>query len=251
MLTLNDDWEFSALGIYNYKKPGKLDYIIRFIKENHTRFEGDIFEAGVFRGGSLIALAMILKELGSNKKVYGFDSFSGFPPIYHDKDGESEFDRMAEEHLIEKEHLTAVKKNMKYRSFLSPVNSGVTNISTSLDFSSTSLDYLKKKIDLVELDNIVLVDGAFSNTMRIDCIAPKKVFAGIVDCDLYQSYITTYSFIWPRLEEGAMMYLDEFYSLKFPGARRATNEFIQNKEAHLEMSPRLPGDFERWHLIKR
>ena len=68
MLKINDDWEFTALGIYNYKRPGKLDYLISFIKANHMRFEGDIFEVGVFKGASLIALAMILKELGSNKK---------------------------------------------------------------------------------------------------------------------------------------------------------------------------------------
>ena len=71
-----------------------------------------------------------------------------------------------------------------------------------------------------------------------------------MDCDLYQSYIETYNFIWPRLEEGAMIYLDVYYSLKFPGARRATNEFVHGKAARLEMSPRSPGDFERWHLIK-
>ncbi len=54
MLTVNDDWEFSVLEIYNYKKPGKLDQLIKFIKENHTKFDGDILEAGVFRGKSSI-----------------------------------------------------------------------------------------------------------------------------------------------------------------------------------------------------
>lgn len=115
MLMINDDWEFSVLGIYNYKRPGKLDYLIKFIRENDAKFEGDIFEVGVFKGASLIALAMILKEIGSNKKVYGFDSFSGFPPIYHDKDDLSEFDRMADEHKITAAHLMAVKKNIEWR----------------------------------------------------------------------------------------------------------------------------------------
>ncbi len=81
--------------------------------------------------------------------------------------------------------------------------------------------------------------------------SPKSIFAGIIDCDLYQSYIETYNFVWPRLENGAMIYLDEYYSLKFPGARRATDEFIRDKPACLEMSPHRPGDFERWHLIKK
>ncbi len=118
MLMINDDWEFSSLGIYNYKKTGKLDYLIKFIRDNDKKFEGDIFEAGVFKGASLIALAMILKEIGSNKKVYGFDSFSGFPTIYHDKDELSEFDRMADEQKITAAHLTAVKKNIEWRECL-------------------------------------------------------------------------------------------------------------------------------------
>ena len=59
MLTINDDWEFNALGNYTYKKPAKLDYLISFIKENHRCFEGDIFEVGIFKRSSLIDLGMI------------------------------------------------------------------------------------------------------------------------------------------------------------------------------------------------
>jgi len=48
-------------------------------------------EAGVFRGKSILATALLLKEIGSPKKVYGFDSFSGFPPVIHDLDSLQEF----------------------------------------------------------------------------------------------------------------------------------------------------------------
>jgi len=33
---------------------------------------------------------MYLKEIGADKKVYGFYGFSGFAPIYHSKDELSE-----------------------------------------------------------------------------------------------------------------------------------------------------------------
>ena len=56
-----------------------MDAILKIIRENHTEILGDIVEAGVYRGNSLIAIGMLLKELGSSKKIYGFDSFSGFP----------------------------------------------------------------------------------------------------------------------------------------------------------------------------
>lgn len=79
---------------------------------------------------------------------------------------------------------------------------------------------------------------------------PIKIMAAILDCDLYQSYKDAFNYIWPNLEVGGMMHLDEYYSLKFPGARLATDEFIRDKKAKLEMCKQKKGDFERWHLYK-
>jgi len=39
--------------------------------------EGDVVECGVWRGGCSLAMAMTIKELGSSKKVYLFDTFAG------------------------------------------------------------------------------------------------------------------------------------------------------------------------------
>lgn len=251
MLLLKDEWEFAAFGTYNVQKPGKLEHLIRFIRERHRDFEGDVIESGVFKGSSLIAIAMVLKECGSDKKVYGFDSFAGFPPVYDEKDEISEFDRLAGDGLIAPEHLAAVHRNMEWRKCLSArAASGAGDVSTSLDFSSLSLELLQNKLRVLGLDNVILVDGNFSETMTAGRPEPAKIFAGIVDCDLYKSHLQTFEFIWPRLVPGGMLYLDEYYSLKFPGARRATDEFIRGKDARLEMSPRVPGDFERWHLTR-
>lgn len=68
MITLKEDWEFNVLGIYNYLKPGRFKAICDFIINNHNKIEGDVVEAGVYRGGSLIAIAMLLKSLGSKKR---------------------------------------------------------------------------------------------------------------------------------------------------------------------------------------
>lgn len=96
MITIQDDWEFNVPGIYNFTKPGRFDALFKFIRDNHSRIPGDIVEAGVYRGSSLIALGMLLKQLGSDKKVYGFDSFSGFPSIQHPKDDFPQFEHMYE-----------------------------------------------------------------------------------------------------------------------------------------------------------
>ena len=40
---------------------------------------GDIGEFGVYKGGSLVRWAKNIKLMSLNKKVYGFDSFEGYP----------------------------------------------------------------------------------------------------------------------------------------------------------------------------
>jgi hypothetical protein len=249
MLSLTEDWEFNVLGIYNYRRSGPFDALFDFIRNNHHRLPGDIVEAGVFRGSSLIAIAMLLKELGSNKRVHGFDSFAGFPPVYDSKDDVSEFERMFDSGLVDLAHIDAVRRNLKWRQALKSASIDVGNISTSGDFSGTSLEFVKRKIDLVGLDNIVLVDGPFSLTMRA-ATHPTSIFAVLMDCDLYASYWETFQFCWPRLVPGGMIYLDEYFSLKFPGARRATDTFLSDKKGRLLMAPRRPGDFERWYVLK-
>lgn len=250
MLNLTDDWEFNVLGIYNFRKPGPFSSLFDFVRENHSRIEGDLIEAGVFRGSSLLGMGLMLKELGSNKRVYGFDSFAGFPPVYHENDDLQKFQDLYRAGRITKEHADAVSRNIEWRKTLSGVTVNSANISTSGDFSGTSLEFVQQKIEMLGLDNIVLVDGVYSDTMTASRSVPEKIMAVLMDCDLYGSYMQTFEFVWPRLVSQGMIYLDEYYSLKFPGARIATDEFLQGKIAQLKQAPQVGGDFERWHIVK-
>jgi len=250
MLEITDDWEFNVLDVYNYRKAGKFKVLFDFIRRRHHSIQGDIVEAGVFRGRSLIAIGMLLKELGSDKRVFGFDSFSGFPPVYDRKDALEEFDKLFSRNEITKSHLERVNKNIEWRKQISDCEINVKNISSSQDFSQTNLDLVKRKIELVGLDNIILIDGPFSKTMSSQAQVPEEIMAVLIDCDLYASYLQTLSFVWPRLSSGGLVYLDEYYSLKFPGARVATNEFLAGKDAHLRRVENSKDDFERWYLNK-
>jgi hypothetical protein len=250
MLNLTQDWEFNVLDIYNYRKPGQYKVIFDFVKKNHDLIPGDILEAGVFRGKSLIAMGMFLKEIGSNKRVFGFDSFSGFPPTSNENDDLTAFENLYRKGEIAKEHFEAVQRNIDWRKLISRKNIDTQTISSSGDFSGTSLNFVKRKIELVGLDNIVLIDGLFSESMRDECIKPDKLMAVLMDCDLYESYKQTFRFVWPKLSPGGLIFLDEYYSLKFPGARIATNEFLGSHQAKLTMATLIEGDFERWFLTK-
>ena len=76
-----DEFQLNLLNIEDYSENSKsrLRFWFKHIKDNALNDDGDVFEFGVFKGSSLIAAAMILKEMGSKKKIFGFDSFEGFP----------------------------------------------------------------------------------------------------------------------------------------------------------------------------
>ncbi len=240
-------WEFGALNIYDHNKEGSLKYYFDFVKKNHDNIEGDIVECGVFQGKSIISMGLLLKELNSKKTVYGFDSFSGFP-VVHYNDDLSKFDDLFRNNNITQQHYDDIQVNKKIRS-LTAENLNAQNISNSGDFSNTSKSQIEKKCQYLGLDNVKLIPGSFSDSMLKNQV-PKKIFACLIDCDLYESYQISLPFVWKRLVKNGYMFLDEYYSLKFPGARIATDEFFKN----LEQKPMRHKDdssgFERWYVTK-
>jgi len=246
---LNDDsysFLLPILGIDNFlpHSTSRLRFLYKYIIEHHDKISGNLYEFGVFRGVSLLAQALLLKSLNSSKKIYGFDSFKGFPE-YHKNDDLCKFNSNNFSPEIQ-------NKSKIYQEFKNLFSINVTpeNISSSGDFSNTNIDELNRKIDLLELDNIVIVEGDFRKT--IPCIETSQdgIFSANIDCDLYSGYDKVLPFVWSNLRKGGYVHLDEYYSLKFPGARIACDEFLkQNSIIPLQHS--CPSwEFERWYLIK-
>jgi hypothetical protein len=73
----------------------------------------------------------------------------------------------------------------------------------------------------------------------------------LLDSDLYGSYAITLPTLWKQLTPGGYIYLDEYYSLKFPGPRIAVDEFMTSiSDGNLVMlNPWM--DFERWAIVKK
>jgi len=249
-MQLKEDWEFNVLGIYNYRKPGQLSHYFDYIIEHHDYIDGDICEAGVFKGRSLLATGLLLKELGSSKRVYGFDSFQGFPPIYHKNDDISKFDSLFKAGRISEIHHSRVQKNLKLRALDVKCNISASNISLSGNFTDVKIEDIQRKIELLGLDNIHLIAGPFDKTMSDTRTEPLKIMSALLDCDLYLSYKVTLPFVWKRLSIGGYVFLDEYYSLKFPGGRIATDEFFTDKADKPQRHKNEPGDFERWYVRK-
>lgn len=244
-----NSWMKNVLGIYDTNAQTKLFSTIAWFRKTGQFLDGDIYEFGVFKGRGTLAWALLCRELGIKKKIVGFDSFSGFPPVYHQKDDLENFKLQRDTGEITSKHFEDTQLLREIRQCLKDVEITVKNISSSEDFADQNLDLLKRKIDFLKLDNIELRVGDFQKTMQEN--SPSKACLAIFDCDLYNSYETALDFIWPQLVAGGVCYLDEYYSLKFPGARTAVNEFIDRMSGTSLIKIKIEDDgFERWHLIK-
>ena len=102
------------------------------------------------------------------------------------------------------------------------------------------------------MNNIELIKGNFKKTLpKFFKANPRnKILLANIDCDLYESYKLTLSYVWPRLVKKGIIYLDEYYSLKFPGARIASNEFFKDKKIKTMKIKSTKSDFERWYIKK-
>ncbi len=242
------DFEWNLLNIYNYRKKGKFDSYFNFLKMNLKK-PGDLVEAGVFQGSSILSTALFLKENNSKKIIYGFDSFSGFPKHKNKNDDVSMFYKLKKEKLISNEQFRNFKKSIEILNKTSKNKKDFSSISSSKNFSNTKKSSILKKIKYLGLDNIKLIDGQFDKTMK--AFKPRNtILAGILDCDLYMSYHYSLNYLWPLLEKNGLFFLDEYYSIKFPGAKIACDEFIKKNRAKLIKfkSPKI--SFERWGMKK-
>jgi hypothetical protein len=246
-------WEKNYFEIKDEKEKSSLQFYFKFLKsKTFKKLNGDIVEAGVFKGSSLLSTAILLrkKKLLKNKFIWAYDTFKGFPRTSY-KDNEKIFDQLYQEKKITHNHYKDIYKLRKYNKVFKSSKLTPKNISTSNNFDNTSFKLVKKKLKLLKLYKYIkLIVGDFDNTMKIKKNLPKKISVGLIDCDLYGGYKTSLKFFWPRLEKKGKLFLDEYYSLKFPGPRIAVNEFVfKNKNAKL-IREGFSLDFERWSIQK-
>ena len=71
-----------------------------------------------------------------------------------------------------------------------------------------------------------------------------------MDVDLYLPYAKALPILFERLSLGGKIYLNEYYSLKFPGLRLAVHKFLMEKQDTTLEKLENWLDFERW-IIKK
>ena len=159
---------------------------------------GDIVECGVGTGGSIIFLKSLQREKKDNRKMWGFDSFEGFPK---GSDKDSEAFRVSGRPSYEKySTLDYVLNNCK--------KSGLSN--DEID----SIKFIKGWIP----DSFYNYDNSSISLLN-------------VDVDLYQSTKDCLNKFWQLMSPGGIVMLDEYNfsndALKWPGAKIAVDEFCE------------------------
>ena len=251
-------YQHDLLGIYNWRRPGNLtDYFEILYKLKELNEDYSILEFGVHQGRSLIASALFLKSLNQNPLIYGYDSWEGFPKdSYHHFDGDLGWDYLLEKGSIDNEFLkekalwdkyTLISKGSGFKKL------DASNISSSGDFSNTSLEIIKNKAKELDLENIRYIQGDLRISLKNKKNLPnKRIGAILIDCDLYLAYKSILNTFWPIIDSKTSIYLDEYFSFKFPGARIATDEFLDTleKDSYKLYKVSNNGDFERYVLKK-
>lgn len=180
--------------------------------------EGDIVEAGVGYGNSLITMATASTYFKTNKKIYAFDSFQGFP-IPHEND----------------------------------LGSRVVTLKKVSGWSDASILTIQKLIkahqveDSVPLDEsaIIYKKGFFENTMPAEL--PDKISLLHIDCDLYEGVKHVLESTYSHLAQNSIVIIDEYSDSKWPGAKIATEEFLKDKSISIQFFPSL----NRFGFIKK
>jgi hypothetical protein len=238
-------WEFNKLNVYNYNCMGKLSLFFKYLNDLENNLP--IFEAGVYKGRQTIALSMFLAEQGKKNRVAAIDTFSGFPDIYHEYDDVAHFQKLHASGLIDDDHLGRVQKNIQILSILGE-HTTPELISTSGRFDGQrNLDLIKVKLDFLALENVDFYIGEVK-TLQMKKELPDKVAGGIIDLDLFESYQAILQWIKGSLISGGLVYLDEYYSIKFPGAFQAVNEFLEENRDFDLIRFDDGSDFPRYYL---
>ena len=153
---------------------------------------GCVVECGLGKLKSFQMISFILLDESQKRKLYGFDSFQGFPEI-------SEED-------------------------LSPRNpqKGDWNF---VDYESTR-SFLRNS----EINNFVLIKGFLEDTLPVWKKKLPPIAVLHIDVDLYSSYKTTLENLYSLVVKGGYILFDEYSSKKFPGAKKAVDEFFKKKK---------------------
>lgn len=179
----------------------RLDALIRAVEHvQRNGVPGSIVECGVWRGGSMMGVALTLMRMGAERDLFLFDTFSGMtPPSPADQDfaGKSAADYLAE---------SDGAGNVWARASLEDVEAGMLETG-----------YPPSRVTYVVGDVLSTIPGR----------APESIALCRLDTDWYESTRHELQHLWPRLSKGGILIIDDYGS--WAGAKKAVDEYFEEQ----------------------
>lgn len=196
-----DPLEETIPGDYNQSRflprvyRGSLDRYLYFLDqlERIREVPGDMVECGVSIGHGALLFLLLSEYLGVERTYYGFDSFTGFPdPVEQDE------------------------------------STPITGKGFWANPPETVLRVLRegRVPEHIIRERVRLTKGLFHETL------PRyqgQIALLHLDCDLYDSYKVALTTLYDKVVAGGVVMFDEYDDERWPGARKAIDEFFATR----------------------
>lgn len=169
---------------------------------------GDFVECGVWKGGSMMAIAETLVKLGvTDRKLFLYDTFAGMTPPT-----EEDIDQLNRDAATQLNQQSAQKEE-------------------SVVWAYSSLEEVKKNISLINYPNtnIHFIEGDVLQT--IPKTVSKQIALLRLDTDWYESTKHEMEHLFPLLNTKGVLIIDDYGFWK--GSRKAVDEYIENNHIQI------------------
>ena len=188
---------------------------VQYVVKN--KIPGDFVECGVWRGGSVILIALALAHFGdTDRKIFLYDTFTGMTkPDEQDVDWEGK-------NLKKKWEKDALQKAQKLGYTENP------------KWGCASIEDVRKNVYATDYpkDNFVFVKGPVEHT--IPGTVPEKIALLRLDTDWYASTYHELVHLYPIISAGGILIIDDYGWCR--GSRKATDKYIKEHKLNLFLS---------------
>jgi hypothetical protein len=169
-----------------------------------AEIEGAFVECGVWRGGSMMAVALTLLERGiTDRDLYLFDTFAGMT------------EPSAEDTASPYDGYSPHRRWRRHRAL-------------GREWAGVPADVVRERVESTgyPAERIHLVEGMVEDTLPDH--APERIALLRLDTDWYASTKHELLTLYPRLTDGGVLIVDDYGH--YEGARRAVDEYFGERD---------------------
>lgn len=178
----------------------------KYIQDNNI--EGDIVECGVWKGGSMMAVAetLLTTTAGADRELYLFDTFEGMPPP---TEKDMDIDGTTAKTLLDQSD-----KEIHESIWCCATLNIVQQALVSTNYPNDKIHYIKGMVE-----------------ETIPGFVPEKIALLRLDTDWYESTKHEMEHLFPRLSKGGVLIIDDYGHWR--GARKAVDEYLEKNNVKI------------------